>query len=152
MILGGSIAVVAGMVCGACGGQQAESKTAPPPVSPVDAGADAPDAAPVERPFAKTVGDAQSMIQDQVDHQMSALWKCVDAYRVRKKDPHRGIVVDVGIDQEGHLLGLTAVGKQPDLEPALRDCLWDSLHGLLFPRSHAGVITVRQTFTDTATQ
>jgi hypothetical protein len=136
----------------ACGGPQAAPVATPASsASVVDAGGiDAADSA-VERPFAKTLGDAQSMIQDQIDHKMTTLWKCVDAYRARKNDPHRGVVVDVGIDQEGHLLGLTPVGtKQQELDPTLRDCLWNALHGLPFPRSHAGVITVRQTFADAA--
>ena len=63
------------------------------------------------------------------------------------------MTVDIGIDQEGTLLGVVSPNpKKGDLEPALRDCLWGNLHGLPFPRSHAGVITVRQTFTDMMTQ
>jgi hypothetical protein len=59
-------------------------------------------------------------------------------------------MVDIGIDQEGTLLGVVApnAAKQGVLDPELRQCLIATLHGLPFPRSHAGVITVRQTFSD----
>jgi hypothetical protein len=112
-----------------------------------DGGAEA--AAPAPRAFASTPMEAQSLIQGQIDTQMKALWKCVIAFRTAKGDPHKAVVVDIGIDQEGSLLGLTAPNpKQGDLDPAMRECMRTALHGLPFPRSHAGIITVRQTFTD----
>ena len=57
---------------------------------------------------------------------------------------------DIGIDQEGNLIGVTTPNakKGGELDPTLRICLTDGLRGLAFPRSHAGVITVRQTFKD----
>jgi hypothetical protein len=106
---------------------------------------------PAERPFAKTPLEAQSLIQDQIDKHTKVLWACVTDYRSKKGDPHKPVVVDIGIDQEGTLLGVvTPNKKQGDLDPALKDCLMAALHGLAFPRSHAGVITVRQSFTDVA--
>lgn len=131
----------------ACGTSK-QAAQSPAPVAQSDAGAQTMDAA-VERPFAKTVLEAQGLIQEQIDSRMKVLWKCVDVYRSAKGDAHRAVVVDVGIDQEGTLLGVTTPsGKGGDFDPTLKQCLWDGLHGLAFPRSHAGVITVRQTFSD----
>jgi hypothetical protein len=142
-----SVLLVFGLACGRS--NQALRSPEPSPAA-VNAGAPAP-AAPVAHPFANTVLEAQTIIQEQIDAHMKALWKCVDAYRANKGDPHKAVVIDVGIDQEGNLLGVTTSNtKAGGLDPALRQCLWDGLHGLPFPRSHAGVITVRQTFTDAA--
>jgi hypothetical protein len=142
--------VVLGLACGRP--NQAPQAPGPSPgatdAGATDAGAPTPGAR-VEHPFARTVIEAQTIIQDQIDSRMKTLWKCVSAYRASTGDPHKGVIVDVGIDQEGALLGVTTPStKQGGLEPTLRQCLWDGLHGLPFPRSHAGVITVRQTFTD----
>jgi hypothetical protein len=107
-------------------------------------------APPPERPFAHTALEAQSLIQGLIDDHIKPLWTCVNDWRAKKGDVHKAIVVDVGIDQEGHLLGITTpnVKKQGDLDPAVRDCMMGALRGLPFPRSHAGIITVRQTFSD----
>jgi len=153
-IRGGSIAV-ASMALGcilSCAGAQS-SATAAAPVgggggAPGDAGVAAADAK-VERAFAKTPVEAQTLIQEQIDAHIKPLWKCVEQLRAAKADPHKAVAVDIGIDQEGNLLGITAANaKQGDLDPTTRDCMFAALHGLAFPRSHAGVITVRQTFTD----
>lgn len=131
----------------ACGGSQTKAEAAAPSTT-VDAGA--PDARK-ERPFASSPVEAQSMIQSEIDGQIAALWKCVEDYRVRVKDPHRDVLVDVGIDQEGILMAVTtATPKQGEIEPALKDCLYTALRNLPFPRSHAGVITVRESLKDTA--
>jgi hypothetical protein len=139
---------LAGLAC-AC--SPAPSATAPSAGSTApasDAGATPEAAAP--RPFASTPVEAQTLIQDQIEAHIKPLWKCVDGYRTAKSDPHRAVTVDVGIDQEGNLLGLTTMDpKQHDPDPTLKDCMWKALLGLPFPRSHAGVITVRQSFTDT---
>ena len=149
MILGLSILPLG--VAVACGASTAPAPAAPSPsASGFAPGAASSAPAPAERPFARTVLEAQTMIQDQVDGKMTTLWKCVDAYRKARGEPHKSVVVDVGIDQEGNLLGVKAAStKQGDLDPTLKQCLWDTLHGLPFPRSHAGIITVRQTFSDT---
>lgn len=119
---------------------------------PGDAGAAAADAR-AERPFAKTPVEAQALIQEQIDAHIKPLWKCVEQLRAAKGDPHKAVTVDIGIDQEGNLLGVTtANAKQGDLDPTTRDCMFAALHGLPFPRSHAGVITVRQSFTDEVIQ
>jgi hypothetical protein len=110
-------------------------------------------AAPKERPFAHTALEAQSLIQEQIDDHMVPLLKCVNDFRQKKNDPHKQVVVDVGIDQEGILLGVTTPNiKKGDLDPVMRDCMSAALRGLPFPRSHAGIITVRQTFSDVVVQ
>jgi hypothetical protein len=117
-----------------------------------DAGIAAADAR-VERPFAKTALEAQSLIQALIDAHIKPLWKCVEQLRAAKGDPHKAVTVDIGIDQEGNLLGVTTVNaKQGGLDPTTRDCMFGALHGLPFPRSHSGVITVRQSFTDEVIQ
>lgn len=135
----------------ACGGKQVDASSPGTAAATASGGADAgQDAAPapVARPFASTPLEAQSLIQEQIDARMKVLWKCVGDYRTHKGNPHKALVVDIGIDQEGTLLGVASPNPKKDLDPALRDCMMAALHGLPFPRSHAGIITVRQTFTD----
>jgi hypothetical protein len=152
-IRGASIAV-SSMVLAcilSCAGPQSSATAAAPAGgggAPGDAGAAAIDAK-VERPFAKNAVEAQTLIQEQIDTHIKPLWKCVEQLRAAKGDPHKPVAVDIGIDQEGNLLGVTAANaKQGELDPTTRDCMFGALHGLPFPRSHSGVITVRQTFTD----
>ena len=162
MILGtirsGSIAVgsmALFCVVVSCAGAQPGSTSTPGgslAAVPADAGAASADAK-VERPFAKTATEAQTLIQEQIDAHIKPLWKCVEKLRAAKGDPHKAVTVDIGIDQEGNLLGVTTTNaKQGDLDPTTRDCMFAVLHGLRFPRSHAGVITVRQSFTDEVIQ
>jgi len=106
-------------------------------------------AAPVERPFASTPLEAQTMIQAQIEARSKALWRCVEELRKKVGDPHRAVTVNIGIDQEGHLIGVAAPDvKHGDLDPALKTCMTDVLRGAMFPRSHTGVITVKQVFQD----
>lgn len=141
-----------------CGGAQSAATTAAPAGSstapPADAGAAAATAdAQAPRPFAKTALEAQSLIQEQIDGHIKPLWKCVDQLRKSKGDPHKAVTVDIGIDQEGTLIGVTtANAKQGELDPTTRDCMLAVLRGLPYPRSHAGVISVRQSFTDEVIQ
>jgi hypothetical protein len=138
----------------ACGAPRARlDEPAPGNRAVGDAGMAGTDAAPpaIERPFASTPLEAQRMIQEQIEARTSALWKCVEGYRTTSGDPHKAIVVEVGIDQEGHLLGVAAANpKAGVLAPSLRDCIVGVLRDARFPRSHAGVIAVKQTFQDTA--
>jgi len=91
------------------------------------------------------------MIQSAIDARAKVLWKCVEDYRTRAGDPHRGVTLNIGIDQEGHLFGVTSADpKHAELEPRLKACVLDTLRDAPFPRSHAGVITLRQVFQDTA--
>jgi hypothetical protein len=156
-IRGGSIAVGSmALVCAlSCAASQPAATSTPGTTgagAPGDAGVAAVDAK-VERPFAKTAIEAQSLIQEQIDAHIKPLWKCVEQLRAAKGDPHKAVTVDIGIDQEGNLIGVTtATAKQGELDPTTRDCMLGVLHGLPFPRSHAGVITVRQSFTDEVIQ
>jgi hypothetical protein len=135
-----------------CAGGQSSATTASPtggaPSAPGDAGVATADAQ-VERPFARTAVEAQTLIQEQIDTHIKPLWKCVEQLRAARGDPHKPVAVDIGIDQEGNLIGVTAANaKKGELDPTTRDCMFSALHGLPFPRSHSGVISVRQTFTD----
>lgn len=134
----------------ACGWSQTKLEAMPSGTGSATLDAGAPDARQ-ERPFANSPVEAQSMIQSEIDGEITAVWKCVEDYRARMKDPHRDVLVDVGIDQEGILMAVTtATPRKGDLEPALRDCLYGALRNLPFPRSHAGVITVRESLKDAA--
>ena len=147
-ISAGLCALSLGMASASCGGSQTTTELAAAPSSPpaADAG---PPAVRKERPIAKSPMEAQSLIQVTIDEQMTALWRCVKDYRSRVNDPHREVLVDIGIDQEGILMGVTtATPKKGELEPALKQCLFVALHGQPFPRSHAGVISVRESFQD----
>ncbi len=137
------------LVFTACGSSTQTSRASAPSPPPGVTDAGLPDAQ-VAHPFASTVIEAQSLIQEQIDAHMKTLWTCVNAYRATGGDPHKAVVVDVGIDQEGVLLGVTSPSTKSGLDPVLKQCLFDGLHGLPFPRSHAGIITVRQTFKDQA--
>jgi hypothetical protein len=132
-----------------CGGKQGGAEAPGTNVADASSAGDG-GAQPVVRPFASTPLEAQSLIQEQIDAHMKTLWKCVGDYRTKKGDPHKAVLVDIGIDQEGTLLGVMSPNPKVGLDPALRDCIQGTLHGLPFPRSHSGVITVRQTFTDVA--
>ena len=131
-------------LCAACAGSRPRVDD---PVARPTARAEVPP--PPQHPFAKTSFEAQMMIRQEIHTRMKALWACVDDYRSRVGERHRGVIVDIGIDQEGGLLGVIAVeAGGRELEPALKDCLMRGLRGAAFPRSHAGVITVRQMFQD----
>jgi hypothetical protein len=112
--------------------------------SPPDAGPSAPAS-----PFAQNAEEATSFIDDAITSRSNALVACVSDARTRRKDAHAKIVVEVGIDQEGHLLGVK-LPKGAKADKALVDCFLAALRGAPFPRSHAGVITVRRTFEDKA--
>jgi hypothetical protein len=137
-----ALAILAG-----CGGSQA--RVDEPHAAP-DAAAPAQPAAPPaasERPFAKTPLEAQTMIQHEIDAQREKLWKCVEGYRTKVGDPHLPVTVDIGIDQEGHLIGV-ADTQHGSIDGALQGCLTGILRVAPFPRSHTGVITVKQVFQD----
>ena len=108
-------------------------------------GSDAPK--PPERPFAKTSAEATSLIDDAVNTRQKELGRCVISAQERRKNPHAIVSVEIGIDQEGSLIGVkTPKGAVAD--KALNDCVRDALHGAPFPRSKAGVITMKKTFSD----
>jgi hypothetical protein len=149
-----AVSCVALLLAMACGSSTKNAE--PPPAAYVghagDAGAPTPaaSAAPAERPFAKNPVEATTMIQDVIQTKIKTLWKCVDTWRISKGDPHASVVVNIGIDQEGTLVGVASLSSKNELDPALRECLYATLRGAPFPRSRAGVITVKQSFEDTA--
>jgi hypothetical protein len=120
----------------------------PPPAAAPDAPAAAPAApAPPQHPFASNGAEATSLIDDAITSRVNEVTACVEAARTRRKSPHEKIVVEIGIDQEGHMLGVKLPkGEKHDKE--LVDCILDALRPAPFPRSHSGVITVRKTFED----
>jgi hypothetical protein len=107
---------------------------------PVDAGAEAGS----DRPFAGSAAEATQLITDAVDKKQSEIAKCVQQYRFRTHLAHEKVSVNMGIDQEGRLIGVTLPKNKEDKE--LTACVQKELKDSKFPRSHAGVITITRTF------
>lgn len=100
-------------------------------------------------PFANNAAEATSLIDDAITSRVGELTQCVEDARSRRKSPHAKLVVEVGIDEEGHMLGVKLPkGEKPD--HVFSDCVLAALKGAPFPKSHSGVITVRKTFEDKA--
>ena len=121
------------------------SASAPPSASSSAATADS--AKPAERPFAKTQGEALNLIDAAISARQSDIFACVTAARQKRKDPHADISIDIGIDQEGTLIGVKPPKGQP-VDEAFSSCMRAALSGATFPRSNAGVITVNKKFSD----
>jgi hypothetical protein len=102
----------------------------------VEAGAD--------RPFAGSAAEATQLITDAVDKKQNEIAKCVQQYRFRTHLAHEKVAVNIGIDQEGRLIGVTLPKNKEDKE--LTACVQKELKDAKFPRSHAGVITITRTF------
>lgn len=115
---------------------------APPATAsgPVDAGMEAGN----DRPFAGSPAEATQLITDAVDKKQTEIAKCVQQYRFRTHLAHEKVSVNMGIDQEGRLIGVTLPKNKEDKE--LTACVHKELEGARFPRSHAGVITITRTF------
>ena len=107
---------------------------------PIDAGAEAGS----DRPFAGSPAEATQLITDAVDKKQTEIAKCVQEYRFRTHLAHAKVSVNMGIDQEGRLIGVTLPKNKEDKE--LTACVHKELEGAKFPRSHAGVITITRTF------
>ena len=113
-----------------------------------DGGTTAPDRAADagpsnDRAFAGSVGEATQMINELVDKRRDELKKCIQEFRKRKNLPREKVSIQLGIDQEGRLLGVTHKNKKDE---QLTGCASEALKGLPFPKSHAGVITVSRTY------
>jgi hypothetical protein len=136
---------LAGAACG-----PAQKASAPPPGPAADAAppadaAVAPDAGdPNARPFAETAAEATQLITDAIDKRRRGLDECVKQYRSRKHLAHETVKVTIGVDQEGHVLGVTLPKNKEDKE--LSACVQKELKDAPFPRSHAGVITITRSF------
>lgn len=104
---------------------------------------------PHDRPFANSSLEAMRWIDEAIESRRRPIETCVAAARERQKTPHAEIVVELGIDQEGTLLGLKTPKSAPK-DPAFLDCVRQALHGAPFPRSKSGVITLKKRFTEQA--
>jgi hypothetical protein len=104
---------------------------------------------PPPHPFASTSAEATSLIDAAIDERASSLFPCVVAARTRRKNPHEKIQIEVGLDEQGHLMGVKAPKGAPS-DPELFHCAQEALTGANFPTSHAGIITVTKTFEDQA--
>lgn len=101
------------------------------------------DAGP-EKPFAKSAAEATQLITDAVDKKQAGIAKCVQQYRFRTHLAHDKVSVNIGIDQEGRLIGVTLPKNKEDKE--LTACVQAELKDAPFPRSKAGVITITRSF------
>jgi hypothetical protein len=140
------------VVCSACSGGGSKDANAPKPEAPaapatagkasepVDAGVEAG----ADRPFAGSAAEATQLITDAVDKKQNEIAKCVQQYRFRTHLAHEKVAVNIGIDQEGRLIGVTLPKNKEDKE--LTACVQKELKDAKFPRSHAGVITITRTF------
>jgi hypothetical protein len=133
-----------GFVVVACAGKPAQQASTPAPESKEDAGAPVVDAGPPPRPFAGSAAEATQLIQQALEKKMDGMNECVKQFRYRKHLAHERIEVAVGIDQEGHVLGVTLPKRKPDEE--LSKCIQVAVKDAPFPKSHSGVITVTQSF------
>jgi hypothetical protein len=134
----------------ACGGSKPNANGPSAPAAsaapaPPDAGVAPP--APAERPFAKTALEATNLIDDAIETRRSGILQCVQAARGRRHEPRARIEFELGIDQEGTLIGVKPP-KGQKADRALDECVRDALQGAPFPRSTAGVVTVRKGFSD----
>jgi TonB family protein len=99
-----------------------------------------------ERPVAATSAEATSLIDDALTARQKEIGHCVLDARTRRNNPHAEVVLEIGIDQEGQLIGVKSSKGAPDV--ALQECVLSALRDAPFPRSKAGVITVKKNFTD----
>jgi hypothetical protein len=143
------LGVALSFALGACGGGRAQEPQAAAPVTETDAepevDAGAPeDAGPPERPFARSAEEATELMSAAVDAHREAVAACVEEYRARKKLGGKRVEVQVGIDQEGNLLGATLTKGKKDEK--LSECMHEALATAVFPRSQAGVMTITRSF------
>jgi hypothetical protein len=99
------------------------------------------------RPFAHSSLEASQLIDKAIDAHQDELAACAQAARKKRKDIHVRVAVDIGIDQEGTLLGVK-IPKGAPADDDLVACITKALKRAQFPRSNAGVITVKKTFED----
>jgi hypothetical protein len=145
------VSVFAALVLLGCGPGKAQDAGSSGPTHPTtkdasDAGAAAAsaDAGPPQKPFAGSAAEATQLIGAAIDKGASGVQKCVADYRTRKNMPHERVTISMGIDQEGRLLGATLPKGKTD--EALSSCVQAALAGSMFPRSHAGVISITKTY------
>lgn len=137
---------LAALACSGAG-QKTPTATQSPAGSAASAGASADagsDGGPKEKPFAGSAMEATQLVSAAIDQNRDAVGACVSAYRKRKNLAHARIEVQVGIDQEGNLLGATLGKGKADEE--LSTCIQRALANAPFPRSHSGVISVTKVY------
>lgn len=108
------------------------------------AAATTPAAGPTARPFAGSAAEATQLIGVAVDKKAADVQKCVIDYRARKNLPRERVSIQLGIDQEGRLLGATLPKGKSD--PTLSECVQRALADAPFPRSHTGVISITKSY------
>jgi len=108
-----------------------------------DAGSAPVDAGP-SRPFAGSAAEATQMITEAVDKKQDLLKKCVQEFRYRTHLAHDKVTISIGIDQEGRIIGVTLPKNRENKE--LTACVQTAMKDTVFPRSHAGVITIMRSF------
>jgi len=104
----------------------------------------AADASPPPRPFAGSASQATELIGSAVEKKAPDVLKCIAEYRTRKNQPHERVSIQLGIDQEGRLLGATLPKGKED--SVLSDCVQKALASAPFPRSHSGVISITKSY------
>ena len=123
-------------------GASASTASAPP-------AADASSPPAEAHPFAKDAAAAEAMIDDAIDSRHSAMDKCSADARKRWKDPHAKITFLIGIDQEGNVVGIKRPSKKDKNDEELLVCVRAALKDAPFPKSHAGVITIKKSYEET---
>lgn len=135
------------LVLSAACGSGSKPAAAPPASSASAAGSASADAGPpakVEKPFAGSTAEATQLVGVAVDKHREGIYACVTSYRKRKNLAHARVEVQLGIDQEGNLLGATlGKGKQDE---ELTSCVQKALANAPFPRSHSGVISITKVY------
>jgi hypothetical protein len=136
---------LAGAAAG-CGGPKVSGVAQGPSPAAADGGdaSASADAAPPPRPFAGSAAEATQLIEEAVEKKAPQVQRCLLDYRGRKNLPRERVTIQLGIDQEGHLLGATLPKGKADA--TFSECLQRALAGAPFPRSHAGVISVTRTY------
>lgn len=138
----GILCAMFGIACVACAaGGPKEPNGA---TSSADASVDAKPQAPGEKPFAGSATEATQLIALAIDKKSEGMERCVREFRRRKHLAHQRVEVQVGIDQDGRLLGVTLPKGAKDAE--LSECMMQVLKDASFPRSHAGVISITKTY------
>lgn len=112
------------------------------PAGAAEAGA--ADAGAHEKVFAGSAAEATQLVSAAIDKNRESMAACVSDYRKRKNLGRARVEVQVGIDQEGNLLGATLGKGKQDQE--LTQCMQRALQNATFPRSHAGVISVTKVY------
>ena len=141
------VALALGGVALACGTGGSKPGPAGPVASASASTSSAADAGPpakAEKPFAGSTVEATQLVSAAVDKNREGVYACVTAYRKRKNLAHARVEVQVGIDQEGNLLGATVARGKPDEE--LTTCVQKALANAPFPRSHSGVISITKVY------